>query len=73
MRCSVDGCRQPAVCRYCVDHRPEGLPFDLERPWAGPDAITVDLTEDLLGEPGGSGSSCANPATHPRDSRIGEP
>ena len=43
MRCLAEGCSKPAVCRYCHDHRPEGLPLDLERPSVGPDAETVDL------------------------------
>lgn len=65
MKCCVDGCENKAVCRYCVDCRPEWMPPDLERPWAGPDAITVDLSEDLLREPGGSGSlveECRDPS-----------
>ncbi len=44
MRCVVDGCTDPAICRYCLVHQPQDLAaLGLERPAIGPDAETVDL------------------------------
>ena len=65
MKCCVDDCREPAVCRYCLAHRPSWLPREFERPAVGPDAETADLRpEDLSSEPGGSGRSSGGVAAH---------
>ena len=48
MKCVVEGCREPAICRYCAQHRPGDLPPDLERPSVGPDEDTVDLRPEWI-------------------------
>ena len=56
MKCRHDFCERMAVTLFCEEHRPDGLPVDLERPPAGPDEDTADLRpvmepiEDLSGQ-----------------------
>lgn len=43
MKCVIDHCRRPAICRYCDRHRPSGLPLDIERPTAPANDPTINV------------------------------